>query len=200
MPRLPLVVLPAALLLALVLGVLLWRAADDLPGLGRVWGSGTATIGAPFTLTDQDGHKRRSSDFGGRYMLVYFGYTTCPDVCPTTLALMADALQRVDPKGARIVPIFITIDPERDTPARLKPYVASFGPQFVGLTGDLKTVTKVAGNYHIGFRKHPLDGGGYAMDHSSVIFLMDPHGKFVAYWDDTSIGPDGLAKELREKT
>ena len=94
MPRLPLIVLPAALLLALVLGVFLWHAADDLPGMGRVTGTGTASIGAPFTLIDQDGRKRRSSDFGGRYMLVYFGYTTCPDVCPTTLALMPRSAAR----------------------------------------------------------------------------------------------------------
>ena len=200
MPRLPMIVLPAALLLALVLGVFLWRAADDLPGLGRVVGTGTASIGAPFTLTDQDGHKRSSSDFGGRYMLIYFGYTTCPDVCPTTLALMADALAKVDPKGAHIVPIFITIDPQRDTPKVLKPYVASFGPQFVGLTGDLATVTKVASDYRIGFKKIPLDGGGYGFSHSSVIFLMSPNGKFIAYWDDTAIGPDKLAAELRAKT
>lgn len=198
--RLPWVLIPVALILALVLGTLVWRASEELPGLGRVIGSGTPAIGAPFSLIDQDGRKRSSGDFHGRYMLIYFGYTYCPDVCPTTLALMGDALAKVDPKGARIVPVFITIDPERDTPAKLKDYVRSFGPQFVGLTGDLKTITKVASDYRVYFRKHPLEGGNYGMDHSSVIYLMGPDGKFVTYWDDTAVGPDKLAEELREKT
>jgi len=121
-------------------------------------------------------------------------------VCPTTLALMGDALAKADPGGARIAPIFITIDPERDTPAKLKPYVRSFGPQFTGLTGDLKTITAVAAAYRVYFRKHPLEGGNYGLDHSSVIYLMGPDGKFVTYWDDTALGPDALAKELRDKT
>jgi protein SCO1/2 len=133
-------------------------------------------------------------------MLIYFGYSYCPDVCPTTLALMDDAVARVDPKGTHIVPVFITIDPERDTPAKLRAYVRAFGPQFVGLTGDLKTITKVAGDYRVYFRKHPLDGATYGLDHSSVIYLMGPDGKFVTYWDDTAIGADKLANELRAKT
>ncbi len=199
MRRLPLIFLPAALALALVLGFFLWRASDGLPGLGRVVGTGTASIGAPFTLTDQDGRKRRSADFAGHYMLIYFGYAHCPDVCPTTLALMADALAKAGPAADHVVPIFITIDPERDTPAVLKPYVRSFGPSFVGLTGDLKTIAKTAADYRVYFRKHPLENGDYGLDHSSVIYLMGPDGKFVAYWDDTAIGPDKLAAELRAR-
>jgi cytochrome oxidase Cu insertion factor (SCO1/SenC/PrrC family) len=199
MSRLSYVLLPISLAAALVAAVLLWRLSDDLPGLGQVVGSGTPSIGAPFTLTDQDGHKRSSSAFAGRYMLVYFGYTYCPDVCPTTLALMSDALTKMGPKAKRIVPVFVTIDPERDTPKVLKTYLASFGPQFVGFTGDVKTITKVAADYRVYFKKHPLDGGNYGVDHSSVIYLMGPDGKFIAYWDDTSIGPDKLADELRAR-
>lgn len=196
MPRLAVLLLPVVLGIALLVGMFLWRTADGLPGLGRVIGTGTPSIGAPFTLTDQDGRTRRSSEFAGRYMLIYFGYATCPDVCPTTLVLMADALAKVDPKGTRVVPIFITIDPERDTPKVLKAYVRSFGPSFVGLTGNLKTITRVARDYRVYFRKQKLDGG-YGLDHSSVIYLMGPDGKFIAYWDDTAIGPDKLADELR---
>ncbi|HUO90648.1 MAG TPA: SCO family protein [Rhizomicrobium sp.] len=199
MRRLPYVLMPVLLLIALVLGVYLWRASDALPGLGRVVGSGTPAIGAPFTLIDQDGHRRSSADFAGRYMLIYFGYAQCPDVCPTTLALMGDALAKLGPGAERVVPIFITIDPERDTPAKLKPYMASFGPRFVGLTGDLATISKVAAAYRVYFRKHPLPGGNYGLDHSSVIYLMGPDGRFVAYWDDTAIGPDQLADELRSR-
>ncbi len=199
MPRLSYVLLSVSLAMALIAAVLLWRLSDGLPGLGSVVGSGTPSIGAPFTLTDQDGRKRSSSAFAGRYMLIYFGYTYCPDVCPTTLALMSDALTKMGPKAKRIVPVFITIDPERDTPKVLKTYLASFGPQFVGFTGDVQTITKVAADYRVYFKKHPLDGGNYGVDHSSVIYLMGPDGKFVAYWDDTAIGPDKLAEELNAR-
>jgi protein SCO1/2 len=133
-------------------------------------------------------------------MLIYFGYSSCPDVCPTTLSLMADALDKLGPRADKVVPIFITIDPERDTPAKLKPYVAAFGPRFVGLTADLATIKKVAGLYRVYLKKEPLPGGNYAMDHSSVIYLMGPDGKFIGYWDDTAIGPDKLAAELRKVT
>jgi cytochrome oxidase Cu insertion factor (SCO1/SenC/PrrC family) len=197
MRRLPLILIPIALGVSLVLGVMLWRLSDGLPGMGQVIGTGTPKIGVPFALFDQYGHRRTSTGFAGRYMLIYFGYTHCPDVCPTTLALMGDALAKLGPDAKRVVPIFITVDPARDTPTQLKTYLAAFGPQFIGLTGDEKTTAKVAAGYSVNFRKHPLPGGSYAMDHSSVIYLMGPDGKFVAYWDDTAIGPDKLAEELR---
>jgi len=199
MRRLPLVVLFVMLLVSVALGVLLWRASDGLPGLGRVVGTGAPSIGAPFTLIDQDGHRRSSREFAGRSMLIYFGYSYCPDVCPTTLALIQDAVAKLGPQAARVVPIFITIDPARDTPAQLKSYLKSFGPGLVGFTGDGPSIAKVAADYHVNFRKHPLDGGGYGMDHSNVIYLMGPDGKFVAYWDDTAIGPDRLADEIRAR-
>lgn len=198
MRRLSLILVPAALVLALIAGYFIWHASDNLPALGRNIETGTVRIGGPFTLIDQNGVKRSSADFRGRFMLIYFGYSSCPDVCPTTLTLMADALDKLGPKADAIVPVFITIDPERDTPARLKPYVASFGPRFVGLTGDLASIKKVAGLYRVYVKKEPLDGGNYAMDHSSVIYLMGPDGKFAGYWDDTSVGPDKLAAALRK--
>jgi cytochrome oxidase Cu insertion factor (SCO1/SenC/PrrC family) len=196
MRRLPIVLLPVLLLLALLIGALLWRASDTLPRLGQVVESGTADIGRPFALTDQDGRPRRSADFAGRFMLIYFGYSHCPDVCPTTLALMGDAYDRLGEKKPRVVPIFITVDPARDTPKVLKTYLNAFGPEFVGLTGDDKSIANAAAGYRVYFRKQALPGGQYAMDHSSVIFLMGPDGRFVAYWDDTAIGPEKLAQEL----
>jgi cytochrome oxidase Cu insertion factor (SCO1/SenC/PrrC family) len=199
MQRYSVVLVPLLLALALLLGISLWQFSDTLPGLGRVHGTGVPAIGGPFTLTDQDGKPRSSAAFRGRFMLIYFGYTYCPDVCPTTLALMGDALDKLGNTRRRIVPIFITVDPERDTPAQLKSYLKAFGPGFVGLTGSVKTITKVAGAYRVYFKKHPLPGGGYGMDHSSVIYLMGPDGRFVTYWDDTAIGPDKLAEELRAR-
>jgi len=198
MRRLSLLLIPVLLAVALTAGYFLWRASDNLPALGRDVVTGTAQIGGPFTLVDQNGIKRSSADFRGRFMLVYFGYSYCPDVCPTTLSLMADALDKLGPKADAIVPIFITIDPERDSPAKLKPYLASFGPRFVGLTSDLATIKKVAALYRVYLKKEPLQGGNYAMDHSSVIYLMGPDGKFVGFWDDTAIGPEKLAAALRK--
>lgn len=200
MRRLSLILIPAVLIVALVAGYFLWQANGNLPVLGRTVATGTAAIGGPFSLIDQNGIRRSSAEFRGRYMLIYFGYSDCPDVCPTTLSLMADALDKLGAKADHVVPVFITIDPERDTPAKLKPYMAAFGPRFVGLTADLATIKKVAGLYRVYLKKEPLPGGNYAMDHSSVIYLMGPDGKFVGYWDDTSIGPDKLAAELRKVT
>ena len=199
MRRLSLILIPAILAAAALASYLLWHASDDLPALGRNVETGTVAIGGPFVLTDQNGAKRASADFRGRYMLIYFGYSTCPDVCPTTLALMSDALHKLGAKADAIVPIFISIDPQRDTAAKLKTYLAVFGPRFIGLTGDLASIARVAGLYRVYMKKQPLAGGSYAMDHSSVIYLMGPNGKFVAYWDDTSIGPDKLATALRER-
>jgi cytochrome oxidase Cu insertion factor (SCO1/SenC/PrrC family) len=199
MRRISIILIPVALAAALILGFYIWRVGDDVPALGRNVQTGTAQIGGPFVLVDQNGAPRASSDFRGRFMLIYFGYSYCPDVCPTTLSLMAEALDKLGSRASQVVPVFITIDPERDTPAKLKPYMASFGPRFVGLTGDLASIKKVADAYRVYVKKVPLSGGGYAMSHSSVMYLMGPGGKFVAYWDDTSIGPDKLAAEIRAR-
>ena len=173
MTRAPTALLVLALLLAILAGGLLWYTGDRLPG-GRPAEIGVADIGGPFALTDQNGLRRTDKDFRGRYVLLYFGYTYCPDVCPTTLGVMSDALAKLGTRSSRIVPVFVTIDPERDTPAALKKYLAAFGPNFVGLTGSLADVTSVAHEYRVYFAKQKLDGGGYALDHSSVIYLLGP--------------------------
>jgi protein SCO1/2 len=172
-----------------------------------LWSAGTRTgesqaaavnIGGPFALIDQHGHRITDRDFHGRFVLLYFGYTYCPDVCPTTLALMANVLERLGPRAARIVPVFVTIDPERDTPAVLKSYLASFGPRFVGLTGSSQAIARAAHAYRVYYAKHPLDGGGYAMDHSSVVYLLAPDGRFVKVYDDQT-PPAALATDLRAR-
>ncbi len=130
-------------------------------------------------------------------MLVYFGYSHCPDVCPTALAAMADALGRL-PKPGRVAPIFITVDPERDTPRVLKTYLKAFGSRFVGLTGDANSIAAAARVYRVYYKKHPLKGGSYALDHSSIIYLMGPNGKFITHYDG-SAGPNALAAALKKQ-
>jgi cytochrome oxidase Cu insertion factor (SCO1/SenC/PrrC family) len=198
MIRTPIALVPYALMAASVAAGLLWHAGDMTARLGASVTTGTAQIGGPFALTDQDGRTRTEADFHGRFMLVYFGYSYCPDVCPTTLAMASDALSKLGAKTGRVVPVFITVDPARDTPAVLKAYLASFGKDFVGLTGDEKKIESVAREYHVYSVKRPLPGGAYAMDHSSVLYLMGPDGRFVTYYED-AIGPDKLAENLRKR-
>ncbi|MBU6298020.1 MAG: SCO family protein [Alphaproteobacteria bacterium] len=195
MIRTPLSITPYLLAAVVVAGGFLWHEGDI--AAVRIQTQGVAAIGGPFLLTDQYGVSRKSADFRGRFMLVYFGYTYCPDVCPTTLAVIADALGKLGKSADRVAPIFITVDPERDTPGVLKAYLKSFDPRFIGLTGSPKAIAKAAWEYHVYYRKRPLAGGGYSLDHSSQIYLMGPDGKFIANYDET-LGPDGLAAALRK--
>jgi protein SCO1/2 len=190
--------IPYLLLIAALVGGLLWHESETVPGLGRTVVTGQAQVGGPFRLTDQTGKSVSDRDFRGRYMLIYFGYSFCPDICPTTLQVMADAIGKLGDKAARITPVFITIDPERDTPKVLKEYMNAFGPNFVGLTGSAAAIKDVEKKYRVYAEKKPLKGGNYGMDHSSVLYLMGPDGRLVTYYDE-AISPDNLAKELRGK-
>ena len=190
--------IPYLLLAAAVAGGLLWHESESVPQLGRTVSTGSIAVGGPYQLIDQNGHPRGSADFRGKYVLIYFGYSFCPDVCPTTLGVMSDALDKLGINGDRIMPVFITIDPERDTPAILKQYMASFGPRFVGLTGSLAAIAAVEKEYRVYAKKQPLPGGAYGMDHSSVIYLMGPDGKLVSYYDELISSAD-LAKDLKAK-
>jgi protein SCO1/2 len=181
-----------------VAGGTLWHQSELLPKLGQTIVSGQIAVGGPYALTDQDGHPRSSADFRGKFQLIYFGYTFCPDVCPTTLAIMAAAMDKLGPAQNRIVPIFITVDPARDKPEVLKKYLAAFGPRFVGLTGAPDQLAPVEKEYRVYAKKQPLPGGNYSMTHSSVIYLMGPDGKLVSFYNDEA-SPDDLAKDIREK-
>jgi protein SCO1/2 len=197
MIRTPQAVIPYLLAAAAIAAGILWQAGDRQPRLGSIQSQASAAVGGPFLLLDQEGKLRRAGDFSGRFMLVYFGYSYCPDVCPTALAAMADALDKL-PKADRVVPIFITIDPERDTPKVMKSYLKAFGPRFVGLTGDAGSIAAAARAYRVYYKKRPLKGGGYAMDHSSTIYLMGPDGKFIANYA-ASTGPQALAEALQKR-
>ena len=194
--------IPYLLLVAALAGGLLWHQSQQVPGLGRVVSTGRADVGGPFRLTGADGKPVSDTDFRGRYMLIYFGYSFCPDVCPTTLAVMAQALDKMGSDASRIVPVFISIDPERDTPNVLGEYMKAFGPRFIGLTGSNEQISRVEKAYRVYAVKKPLDPAnpqrGYGMDHSSVIYLMGPDGRMISFYDE-AISPDDLAKDLRKK-
>jgi protein SCO1 len=147
--------------------------------------SGEATAsppGGPFTLQDGDGRPVSDRDFRGKYMLVYFGYTFCPDACPTTLNEVVDALDRLGAKADQIQAIFITVDPRRDTPSVIKQYAAAFSPRLIGLTGSPEQIAQVAKAYRVYYAETRTGPGpnDYSMDHSSVLYLMGPDGQFVA--------------------
>jgi len=190
--------IPYLLLIAALAGGLLWHESETVPGLGRSVITGQADVGGPFRLTDQNGKAVSDADFRGRYMLIYFGYSFCPDVCPTTLSVMAQALDKLGGESRRVTPIFITIDPERDTPQVLGDYMKAFGPNFVGLTGSAAAIKDVEKKYRVYAVKKPLEKGAYGMDHSSVLYLMGPNGKIISFYDE-AISPDDLAKDLRQK-
>lgn len=143
---------------------------------------GAGGIGGPFTLLNGDGKAVTDKDFRGKFMLVYFGYTFCPDVCPTTLTNVADAMDKLGPAASRLRPVFITVDPKRDTPAVVKQYAAAFGPAFTGLTGTQDEIAKVAREYRVYYAEHRTGPGAneYTMDHSSILYLIAPDGSFVA--------------------
>jgi protein SCO1/2 len=193
MIRTPLALIPYLFLAAFVAAGALWNLSS---------GSDVAasSLGGPFVLTDQNGALRSDRDFRGHYVLLYFGYSFCPDVCPTTLAEMSAALDGLGTKAARVTPVFITIDPARDTPKVLKTYVAAFGPSFVGLTGSDKAIATVAHAYRVFYAKRPLQGGGYAMDHSGEVYLLGPDGRLLAFYDaplDSKALQADLAKRIR---
>ena len=160
-----------------------------------------ASIGGTFTLTNQDGGRTSDRDFAGRYRLIYFGYTYCPDVCPVDLQQLAQGLRRFekqDPaRGAKVQPIFITVDPARDTPNVLKQYVAAFHPRLIGLTGSPEQIKDVAKRYGIFFAKHEVEGSSdYLMDHSRMAVLFGPDGKPIAIIPHDQ-GAEAVAAELQ---
>jgi protein SCO1/2 len=152
----------------------------------KVETAGKALIGGPFTLVDQSGRTVTDKDFRGRYMLVFFGFTHCPDVCPAELQVIAQALTDLGPKSSEVVPIFISLDPERDTPAVIGAYVKNFGDNFVGLTGSPEAVAAAAKAYRVAYSKFEYkDNSGksdYSIDHSTIVYLMDKNGEYVAHF------------------
>ena len=159
---------------------------------------GPIPIGGPFRLRAGDGREVTDADFRGRWMLVYFGYTHCPDACPTALQDMANAADMLDPaQRKKVALVFITIDPERDTPATMKEYVSNFAAPITALSGSAEQIAKAAKEYRVYYAKHETDSsGGYEMDHSSVIYVMNPDGDFVANFTHET-APAQIAAKLK---
>jgi cytochrome oxidase Cu insertion factor (SCO1/SenC/PrrC family) len=165
-------------------GAGLAAAADEQPSAARMMDDlmyGHGTIGGPFTLTDSAGKQRSDSEFRGKLIIVYFGYTYCPDVCPADLMAITQALDALGPAADGVQPIFITVDPERDTKV-LKDYVGAFHPSLIGLTGSPDDIRKVANAFKAFYVKVPDErGGDYSIDHAGVIYLMGRDGEYLGF-------------------
>jgi protein SCO1 len=181
-----------ALLTALILAACA-RAPEAAPLAG-------ASMGGPFTLTDQNGRRVSERDFAGRYRIVYFGYTFCPDVCPVDMQVIGAGLRRFEAdapaRAARVQPLFITLDPARDTPDVLRRFVAAFHPRMIGLTGSETEIAAAARAYRIFYeRGTPGPGGGYMVNHTRMAVLYGPRGQPIAIVPHDQ-GPAGVAAEL----
>lgn len=173
---------------ALLAFVLVAGPANRMLPPGTTVQTGKALIGGPFTLTDQTGKRVTDKDFLGHPMLIFFGYTNCPDVCPSGLQVISAALDQLGEKGAKVTPVFITLDAERDTPQKLSEYVKSFHPRLVGLTGSPAEIDAVAKAYHVFYQK-VTDGksaSGYTFDHAAILYLMGADGAFVTHIPHTT--------------
>lgn len=196
MPRRIIVILAAAvLLLAAGAGGFFLMNRQ----LSQTGATGVALVGGPFSLVNQDGKRVTEKDFLGKYMLVFFGYTYCPDVCPTELQVMTAALDQMGPEAEKIQPVFVSVDPQRDTPEVLKAYVGNFGPRLMGLTGTPEEIASVAKAYRVYYAKSGDKDSpdAYLMDHSSIVYLMGPDGRFVKHFP-YSTDAQKLAVELKE--
>ena len=151
------------------------RLMDDL-----MWNRGP--IGGPFALIDQAGKPRTDEDFRGKLLLIYFGYSYCPDVCPTDLQQVGLAIDQLGAAGGAVQPIFITLDPERDTAAHLAEYVPLFYSRLIGLTGSTEQIRRVASAYKVYYAKYPPGSPDYVIDHSSFIYLVDENGKYIGFF------------------
>jgi protein SCO1/2 len=192
-------IVAVALLIVMAVGVLAIRQWFAPPGEDRPGDVAAVRIGGPFTLVDHHGRMVTDADFRGRYMLIYFGYTFCPDVCPTSLSRNFEALDLLGDKADAIVPILISVDPERDTPEHLRDYVTFFGDGLVGLTGSAEQIRAVADAYRVYYAKAKPEStdAPYLVDHSSFTYLMAPDGRFVQFFRHET-GAAEMAERLRK--
>jgi protein SCO1/2 len=155
-----------------------------------------SAVGGPFNLVDQNSKPITDKDMKGHPFLVFFGFTHCPDVCPTTLFDVSEIFRALGPEAKDVRALFITVDPERDTPAVLKDYLSSFDPRVIGVTGDSTAIAAVEKTYRVYAKKVPLDGGGYTMDHTAIVYLMGKDGRFVTPFN-MKRRPNEAAEDLK---
>ncbi len=155
-----------------------------------------AGFGRELNLTDHNGKRRALADFRGKVVMVFFGFTHCPDACPTALVEIAQVVKELGPDGASVQGLFVTVDPERDTPQVLKQYVPSFSPAFLGLYGDAEATERAAKEFKVYYRKQPAQGGGYSVDHSAGTFILDREGRLRLYAQH-GLGPAVLLHDIR---
>jgi len=189
-----LMVLLAAFLcgLFLIFGVILFVTGRTLSPIGQA----VAAIGGPLNLEDQNGKPFTDAQMKGHPFLVFFGFTHCSDICPTTLFDMSQMMKALGPDADRVGALFITVDPDRDTPKVLKDYLSNFDPHLRGLTGDQAQIDAAIKEYRVYAKKVPLENGDYTMDHTAIVYLMDKDGRFVAPFDMTR-APEAEAADLR---
>lgn len=187
------------IVVVLLIGGGLWLWLQPLAGQRAASGDASVPIGGAFSLVDQDGRRLTEADFRDKWMLVYFGYTWCPDACPLGLTTVAEALDQL-PAGTaeQIQPVLISVDPERDTPAVLKEYVAAFHPRLLGLTGTPEEAQAAAKAWRVYARKgEPRADGGYLVDHSTFTYLMAPDGTYATHFGHDAT-PEAMAAKLQE--
>jgi cytochrome oxidase Cu insertion factor (SCO1/SenC/PrrC family) len=189
--------------LVLVFGAATLIVIAALAGLVWHWdtrqvqtSAGEALIGGPFTLTNQHGERVTEQDFAGRFMLVYFGYTFCPDICPTSLTVISAALDELpEAQTERVVPILITVDPARDTVEQLAAYAPLFHPRLVALTGSEEEVRDAAQSYRVYYHVPEEEGDGYLVDHSTFVYLMGPDGSYRTHFG-IDASPEAMAEAI----
>lgn len=155
-----------------------------------------AAVGGPFTLVNAKGETVTEKNFAGKFLMVFFGFTNCPEICPTTLDDMGRTLQAMGDSAAQVTPIFISVDPERDTPRVVGDYVAFYDTRIVGLTGSPEQVAAAAKAYKVYFQRVDLEGGGYTMDHSALIIVMGPDGTFRGLLNH-DVAPEEMALQMK---
>ena len=184
------IILIAAALIGGTALLVSWMRAPEYAG---------SHIGGPFTLTDQTGKRVTEQDFRGKLALIYFGFVFCPDACPTALSAMTDAIEALGPAGEDVTPVFITVDPERDTVAVMKDYAEAFHPRLKALTGSMEEISKVAKEYRVYFKKAAETGPNeYQVDHSSIVFLMGRDGRYLTHFTHMTL-PDQMAAEIKKR-
>jgi protein SCO1 len=187
---------------ALFLGASPPLSAEDAPSAAELMDDlmwGRTPVGGPFDLIDHTGRRRADAEFRGKFLLVYFGYSYCPDVCPTDLMAIAAAMDLLGPVGGDVQPLFITIDPERDTVEHLADYVTAFHPSLIGLTGTPEEIRKVALAYKAFYVKvEAPDGSDYAIDHTGFIYLIGPNGQYLGFFPPNTTA-ERLAKIIRQQ-